>query len=175
MARLSAVLLAIVNAITGLMGLGLLGLGIWVAVKRGDSECGRWIRWPAIGAGAAVAAISLAGIVGAVGNGRGARCLLWLYLALVFTLALAAVAAGVAAIVMTNRGVGHAVSGRGFQEYRLGDYSTWLQRQLAKPSTWSSIRSCLVGSRVCDSLSTSTSFDLDLSSIQVDLCILLSL
>ena len=165
--RLSGILLAILNAITGLIGLALLGAGIWLSVKHDQSDCARWLRWPAIGAGAFIAVVSLAGLWGALGR---VRWLLWLYLLVVFVLILGVIAIGVASIVMTNKGVGHAVSGRGFEEYRLGDYTTWLQRQISKSGNWKKIKSCLVDAKVCKSITTYTSlasFDGHVSSIQV--------
>ncbi|XP_022681816.1 tetraspanin-8 [Setaria italica] len=43
-----------------------------------------------------------------------------------------------------------AASGRhGYREYRLGDYSGWLQAQVAAPETWRRVESCLSEARVC--------------------------
>ncbi|KAI4991000.1 hypothetical protein ZWY2020_039371 [Hordeum vulgare] len=45
--------------------------------------------------------------------------------------------------VVTYRGAGSIVSGRGYREYRLGEYSTWLQRRVEDADNWARIRSYL--------------------------------
>ncbi|KAI5002380.1 hypothetical protein ZWY2020_027030 [Hordeum vulgare] len=53
------------------------------------------------------------------------------------------------AFIVTNRGAGSVVSGHGYREYRLGEYSTWLQRRVEDAGNWARIRSCLRDGSVC--------------------------
>lgn len=97
------------------------------------------------------------------GGLAGACCratpLLWAYLLLTGLLILAAACFGVFALVVTNAGAGRAVSGRGFREYHLGDYSTWLRRSVEDGGHWARIRSCLVDTGVCRSLKSNQTLD----------------
>lgn len=60
------------------------------------------------------------------------------------------------AFVVTNKGAGEAVSQRGYKEYKLGDYSNWLQKRVDSSKNWNRIRSCLVDGKVCQKLSQET-------------------
>lgn len=76
------------------------------------------------------------------------------------------------AFVVTNKGAGRVVSGTGFKEYRLGDYSNWLQKRVNDDKNWKKIRSCLVDGKVCQTLQAKTElqaafFQENLSAIQV--------
>jgi hypothetical protein len=63
------------------------------------------------------------------------------------------------------------VSGRGFREYRLGDYSSWLRRTVEDGRNWGRIRSCLMEANVCRSLQSNRTLDefvnANLSPVQV--------
>lgn len=56
------------------------------------------------------------------------------------------------AFVVTNAKAGEVVSGQGFRNYRVGDYSNWLQQQVNSTSNWAAISSCIAASGVCPAL-----------------------
>ena len=53
------------------------------------------------------------------------------------------------AFVITNKVAGKVLLNRGYKEYRLGDYSNWLQNRVKNNKDWNRIRNCLVDSKVC--------------------------
>ncbi|KAI3766987.1 hypothetical protein L2E82_17068 [Cichorium intybus] len=63
------------------------------------------------------------------------------------------------ALVVTNKGIGKAVSGQGFQDYRFGDYSKWLQKHVVNEQNWAKIKSCLSDSGICLSIAQSKNKD----------------
>lgn len=77
--------------------------------------------------------------------------------------------------MVTNKGAGEAVSGKGYKEYRLGDYSNWLQKRVN--NNWNKIRSCLVDSKICQRLLEAGSTPVEdfykehLSALQVYICL----
>ncbi|RZS03116.1 hypothetical protein BHM03_00033253 [Ensete ventricosum] len=105
MVRLSNGLIGALNVITLLLSVPILGGGIWLS-QRGATDCERFLDVPLIAIGVFVFLVSLAGCVGACFRNS---CLLWLYLAVMLLL----VCFTIFAFVVTNKGAGHAVSGRG--------------------------------------------------------------
>nr|GMC68552.1 tetraspanin-8-like [Ipomoea batatas]GME03566.1 tetraspanin-8-like [Ipomoea batatas] len=114
MVRVSNNLLGILNILTFLISIPIIGGGIWLS-RQANTECERFLDKPVIALGVFIMLLSIAGLVGAC-------C----------------------------RGAGEAVSGRGYKEYRLGDYSNWLQKRVN--GNWRRIRSCIEDSKVCKSL-----------------------
>jgi len=94
--------------------------------------------------------MSLAGMIGAWCD---KRFLMLLYLIVMFLLIVLLFCFTIFAFVVTNSGAGSAVSGKGYKEYKLGDYSTWLQKRVDNPSYWAKIKSCIADSKVCNDLS----------------------
>ncbi|MCO5547674.1 hypothetical protein L7F22_001125 [Adiantum nelumboides] len=172
--KLSNTLLAVLNAITLLISLPIIGAGIWLTTKH-HNECARLLQWPAIALGVFILLVSIAGLVGSLCKSKG---LLVLYMVVLFLLILAILAFTILAFIVTNKGAGHAVSDKGFKEYRLGDYSTWLQRHVVdKPANWRKIKSCLIHAKVCKdlqedkrALSLSSFYQQNLSPIQSGCC-----
>jgi hypothetical protein len=141
-------LVGIWNVVLGILSLPVIGAGIWLATKH-DTECVRFLQWPVIILGAIILVIS---VLGFVGSCYRVSCLLWVYLAVMFLLILGHIAFTVFAFVVTNKGAGQALSGKGFRDYKLGNYNTWLQRQVNRNSTWTKIESCLSDAKVCNHL-----------------------
>lgn len=168
--RCSNAVFASFNVLTLLLGAAVLAWGIYAG--RGATDCERLLRTPALLLGAAIMAVSAAGIAGACCR---ASLLLWIYLFLAALLILVVLCFAAFALAVTNAGAGRAVSGRGFKEYRLGDYSSWLRRRVEDGRTWGRIRSCLTEAGVCRSLQSNRTFDEfvndNLSPLQVSICL----
>lgn len=150
MARCSNGLLGLLNAGVLVLSLVVLGGGIWLSHRATTTDCERFLERPVIALGVLLLALSLAGLAGSLC--RGASCLLWLYLLALFLLIALLFVFTVFAFAVTNPGAGSAVSGRGFKEYRLGAYSTWLQKRVEDSGNWAKIRSCLHDGGVCQKL-----------------------
>jgi hypothetical protein len=169
--RLSNNLIGILNTVTFLLSVPILGAGIWLGTRADGTECERYLSAPVIALGVFLMVVSIAGLVGACCR---VTWLLWVYLLAMFVLILVLFCFTVFAFVVTNKGAGEAVSGRGYKEYRLGDYSNWLQNRVQSTKNWNKIRSCLQDSKVCKSLQDDSKtwqqfISSDLSPIQVPL------
>ncbi|GLJ14765.1 hypothetical protein SUGI_0239470 [Cryptomeria japonica] len=148
MVRFSNSIVGLLNLVTFVLSIPILGGGIWLATKA-DTDCEKFLQWPMIATGGFLLIVSLVGFVGACCR---VTWLLWLYSAVMFLLILLLFCFTVFAFVITNKGAGRVVSGRGYKEYQLGDYSNWLQNRVNKSSNWNKIKSCLQDAKVCKSL-----------------------
>jgi hypothetical protein len=136
------------NFVTFVLSLPIIGVGIWLA-KQHNTVCIRFLQWPVIIIGVFILLVSFAGMVGAWCR---VSCLLWVYLFVMLLLILLLFVFTIFAFAVTNAGAGHALSGKGYKEYHLGDYSTWLQRKVDNPSYRDKIKSCLSDAKVCNNL-----------------------
>ncbi|KAF5190826.1 Tetraspanin-8 [Thalictrum thalictroides] len=105
MVRISNNLVGILNLVTFLLSIPILGGGIWLST-RASTDCEKFLEKPIIALGA-----------------------------------------------------GKVVSERGYKEYKLGDYSNWLQNRVNDNKNWRKIRSCLQDSNVCKSLAEDVNED----------------
>ncbi|XP_052200192.1 tetraspanin-8-like [Diospyros lotus] len=148
MVRMSNNLIGILNLVTFLLSIPILGAGIWLS-HQGTTECERFLEKPVIALGVFLMVVSLAGLVGACCR---VSWLLWVYLLVMFLLIVLLFCFTIFAFVVTNKGAGQSLSGKGYKEYRLGDYSNWLQKRVNSTKNWNKIKSCLQDSKVCKSL-----------------------
>lgn len=164
-------LVGILNFLTFLLSIPIIGAGVWLA-KQHHTDCFRFLQGPVIALGVFILLVSLAGFFGSCFK---MKSLLWIYLVVMFLLIVLLLVFTVFAFVVTNKTAGEIVGNKGYKEYKLGDYSTWLQRQVNKTSNWQKIKSCLSDSKFCDSLRnqypTKAEFDkANLSPIQSGCC-----
>lgn len=145
MFRLSNNLIGILNIVTFVLSIPIIWAGVWLSHK-GVTECERFLDKPVIILGVFLMVISIAGFIGSCCK---VSWLLWVYLLVMFLLIVILFCFTIFAFVVTNKGAGHVVSGRGYKEYRLGDYSNWLQKRVISTKNWNKIRSCVADSKIC--------------------------
>lgn len=148
MFRVSNNLVGILNLVTFFLSIPILGAGIWLSNKA-DTICEKFLEKPIIAIGVFLMLVSIAGLIGACCR---VSWLLWVYLLVMFLLIVLLFCFTIFAFVVTNKGAGEVVSERGYKEYKLGDYSNWLQKRVTNNKNWNKIRSCLEDSKVCKSL-----------------------
>ncbi|TQE10209.1 hypothetical protein C1H46_004181 [Malus baccata] len=143
--RISNNLVGLLNFITFLLSIPIVVAGVWLT-KQGSTECEKFLDKPVIILGVFLMLVSLAGLIGACCR---VSWLLWVYLLVMFLLIVVLFAVTIFAFAVTNKGAGKVLSGKGYKEYRLGDYSQWLQKRVNNTKNWNKIKSCLIDSKVC--------------------------
>lgn len=138
--------LGIVNFITFLISIPILGGGIWLASRANSTDCIRFLQWPIIIVGLVLMVISLMGFAGACYR---QTWLLRLYLFAMFFVVLALLFFIVFAFAVTDRGDGQVVMNRRFLEYQLSDYNGWLHDRVVDPQYWATISACLRDGHAC--------------------------
>ncbi|EEF50679.1 conserved hypothetical protein [Ricinus communis] len=151
MARVSNYIISIINVIFIIFGLVALGSGVYIHVH-GVNHCQKLMQNPLLIMGVFVLVMSLLGLLGSFMKDNS---LLMLYLAMIFFLifGLIVMTITVFAFVVTHKGDSgiKANDGLGFKEYRLEDFSKWLQMHVVDTYHWIPIKNCLIdaGSGCC--------------------------
>ncbi|KAL3637920.1 hypothetical protein CASFOL_018368 [Castilleja foliolosa] len=145
MSRVSNGMITCLNVVTIVIAFSAIGFSLWFHVKS-ESPCQRVLKAPLLVVGGVLLLVSLAGLIGSCCR---VTMLTWIYLFLLFIIIVGLIVFTVFAIIVTNRGVGQAVSRQRIGEHRLGDYSKWLQKYVINDKNWEEIKSCLVGVKLC--------------------------
>lgn len=168
MYRFSNTVIGILNLLTLLASIPIIGAGLWMA--RSSTTCANFLQTPLLVIGFIVLVISLAGFIGACFH---VACALWLYLVIMLLLIVALLGLTIFGFGVTSKGGGVEVPGRSYSEYHLTDYSPWLKKRIQNPRYWNTIKNCILGSKTCDKLSSWTPLDYmqnDMSPIQSGCC-----
>lgn len=149
MYRLSNSVIGFLNFLALLFSILILGGGLYLAGHM-SADCQKFLQWPLILMGAFILVLSLSGFVGAVYR---VSWLLWIYLFFMFIIILLLLFFTIFAFIVTSEGRGRAVPGREYNEYRLGDYSAWLQSRVKNADNWRKIKNCIISQqKVCTKL-----------------------
>ncbi|KAL6854008.1 hypothetical protein ACP4OV_020037 [Aristida adscensionis] len=157
------------NLVTLVASIPIIGAGLWVA--RGSAvTCESALQTPLLAIGFIVLLVSLAGFVGACYHVTWA---LWLYLLAMLLLLVGLLGMTLFGLAVTARGGGAQVPGRPYREFRITDYSPWLQKHVDVERYWRPALACVVGSRACPRIATWTPMDYlqnNLTPIQSGCC-----
>ncbi|KAF2584083.1 hypothetical protein F2Q70_00034222 [Brassica cretica] len=148
MVRCSNSLVGILNFFVFLLSIPILSSGIWLSLH-GNTQCERFLDKPMIALGAFLMVVAIAGVVGSCCR---VTWLLWFYLCVMFLLIVIVFCFTIFAFLVTNKGSGETIPGKAYKEYRLGDYSEWLQKRVNDNHHWKNIRSCLYDDKFCNRL-----------------------
>ncbi|KAL9270267.1 Tetraspanin-3-like protein [Drosera capensis] len=144
--RASNHIIGLVNFLTLLLSIPILGGGIYLATRASTTDCLRFLQWPILALGVAIFLISLTGIAGACYRNT---ILMYLYLWAMFFVIAVLTGFIVFAYVVTAKGGGRVEVGKGYEDYYLGDYDGWLERRVVEG--WGKVEGCVRESGVCGS------------------------
>ncbi|KAL9235186.1 hypothetical protein vseg_009973 [Gypsophila vaccaria] len=168
MHRLSNTVIGILNLMTLLASIPIIGAGLKMA--KNSTTCENFLQTPLLIIGFIVLVVSLVGFIGACFHVAWA---LWVYLVVMLLLILGLMVVTVFGFVVTGQGGGGAVPGRVYREYHLREYSSWLRDKVGGSGNWGSVKGCVFGSRTCDKVSGWSPIDYmrnDMSPIQSGCC-----
>ncbi|KAJ0247842.1 Tetraspanin-11 [Hirschfeldia incana] len=148
MFRVSNFVVGLANTLVMLVGASAIGYSIYMFVHQDVTDCQSAIRAPLLTTGIILFLVSLIGVIGSCFKENVAMVS---YLVILFAGIAALMVFSIFLFFVTNKGAGHAVSGRGYREYRTVDFSTWLNGFVGG-TRWVGIRSCLSEASVCDDL-----------------------
>ncbi|MCO5563212.1 hypothetical protein L7F22_016849 [Adiantum nelumboides] len=144
--RTSMYVIQWVNTVALALSVVVLGLGVFLATQH--QNCEKMMATPVLITGGFVMCISLIGYVGAL---REVSLLLWAYTFLVCLLFGAMAGFTLFTYIATHRGSGgHPRVGA--HDYKLQDYSGWLQKVLNDSNDWEHMKSCFVKPAYCEDM-----------------------
>ncbi|KAI5441327.1 tetraspanin-11 [Lathyrus oleraceus] len=144
MFRISNTLVGYLNILT--LFLSLAGMGGSAYIHYHKTDCLKVLMYPLLFGTIFIFVVSILGITGSLFRVNEA---LYAYLLASFFVILAFMLFTVFALFVTHKVVAERVSDKGTHEYRVEDFSFWLQQYVINDKNWNDIKSCLVGVGLC--------------------------
>ncbi|XP_068639579.1 tetraspanin-8-like [Aristolochia californica] len=162
MARLSNVLVGFLNILTLIASVAIMASSFFLR----STECQNFFQFPVLILGACLCVVSLLGLFGSL-----CRLTLFsfIYQFILFVSILGLIVFTLFTLIVINKTAGDRVSGLGYNQHRLGDFSHWLQKRVTDSANWEKIKSCISDAKVCQGTPTS-SYMKHLASIQSGCC-----
>nr|GME14883.1 tetraspanin-8-like [Ipomoea batatas] len=142
MVRVSNAIIAFLNFLTLIVAVVGIGAAVWIQFNPSATLCQKVLQKPFVILGLSLLVVSLLGLIGSCFR---VSFFLWIYLTVMFLIILGVICFLFFTIIITNKRVGTALSGKGYKDARLGDYSHWLQKYVVNAQNWDQIKSCLSG------------------------------
>ena len=120
-------LIGLINFLTFLLKIPILGGGIWLSARPTNTDCLKFLQWPLM---------------------RN-TILMRIYLWVMFFVVAALIGFIIFAYAVTDKGSGRPVPVRVYLDYYLEDYSGWLDECVGNHGYWAKIISCIRDSSVC--------------------------
>ncbi|OIT04316.1 PREDICTED: tetraspanin-8-like [Nicotiana attenuata] len=156
MVRVSNFLISFVNLLTFVVAILAIAIGIWAKAEESKSLCQKAIYMPFLIFGASLLVLSLMGLVGSCCR---ASFFLWIYLFFLFLFIVGMICFSVFTILVTNKNVGKALSGKGDNEAKFGDWQHWLEKHVVNEKHWGDIKSCMATFKYCQMIPRGKSAD----------------
>jgi hypothetical protein len=142
-------LIGVLNFLTFLLSIPILGGGIWLSTRANNTDCLKFLQWPLIIIGVSIMVVSLAGFAGACYRNT---FLMWVYLFVMFFVIAALIGFVIFAYAVTGTGSGRPVPNRVYSDYYLQDYTGWLEKRVSDDTYWVKISSCIRDSKACSKM-----------------------
>ncbi|KAF3674162.1 hypothetical protein FXO37_06533 [Capsicum annuum] len=170
MVRASNFIITFLNCVTLLASLVCLGFSIWFGFNNSATLCEKVLQKPLLLLGLCLLAVS---VLGLVGSSCRVTFIMWIYLFVLFLLIVGLLCFTLFTILVTNKNVSKALSGKGYKEMKTGDYTKWLQKYVVNEENWKEIKSCLVDTKFCQRIPTGKGekfYKYNLSATQSSCC-----
>ncbi|KAK7335726.1 hypothetical protein VNO80_27724 [Phaseolus coccineus] len=141
--------IGLLNFITLVLSVPVLGGGIWLSTRSNGTECLKFLQLPLIIIAVIIMVTALAGLIGACYRNT---LLMALYLVAMIFIMLVFLGFIIFAYAVTDKGSGKETENRAYLEYYLQDYQGWLKERVASDEYWTKISSCVRESKRCEKL-----------------------
>ncbi|XP_068641093.1 tetraspanin-8-like [Aristolochia californica] len=172
MVRATNCIVGFLNLLTLIASIALVCFSLFLQFH-GATACGKVIQLPLLIVGASLCVVSLMGLFGSFCRVTFFSAI---YQFILFVIILGLAGFTIFSFVVTNKSAGDMVSRQGYESYRLGDYSHWLQQRVSDAANWEKIKACLNDATVCQSLghdaipAAANFFKKNLASVQSGCC-----
>ncbi|WMV35278.1 hypothetical protein MTR67_028663 [Solanum verrucosum] len=146
MVRVSNFVISLVNVLTFMVAIMALGFGLWFKADEAKSLCQKSLYMPLLIFGGSLLVLSLLGLIGSCCR---ASFFLWVYLFFLFMFIVGMICLSIFTILVTNKSVAKALSGKGGNDAKFGDWGNWLEKHVVNDENWDEIKSCMATFKYC--------------------------